>query len=99
MPALAAVLWGAFLTVIGSAVGQVLVALGIGLVTYSGVSVSLDFLKSSAVGAIQSLPPQIVGLWGLMKIGECISILSSAVVMKFTLMGLKDGVMKKWGKK
>ncbi len=99
MPVIAAIIWGAFLRVIGSAVGQVLIALGIGLVTYGGVSVSLDFMKNSAASALQSLPPQLGGLFGLMKVGECISIISSAVVMKFTLMGLKNGAMSKWGRK
>ena len=99
MPVLIAALWGAFLSILGSAVGQVLVALAIGVSTYTGVSTGLDFLKSNFISAVNGLPPQIIGLWGLMKIGECFSIISSAVVMKFTMSGMKDGAIKKWVKR
>lgn len=99
MPYIVGILVGALLNVLGSAVGQVLVALGIGVATYAGLDVALGFMKTDFVGAINGLPPQLLALFGLMKIGECFSIISSAVVMKFSLNGMQNGSVKKWIKK
>lgn len=91
MPWLAAIFGNMLLAIAGSLVAQVLVALGVGVVTYTGVDLAISFLKTNAVTAILGLPPQVVGLLALMQVGSCISMVFSAMVMRMTLNGVAAG--------
>lgn len=88
-----------FLSVAGSVLIQMLVAAGMALVTYEGVDVAITFLKTGLVSSFLGLPQQLVGLLALMKVGACISMFISAVVMRMTLQGFKSGTVKSWVKK
>ncbi|GGH67621.1 hypothetical protein GCM10010975_37590 [Comamonas phosphati] len=94
MPVFLASLGGMFLNLAGSLVGQVLVALGLSLVTYTGVDMALDKLKSDAVTALLGLPPDLVALLSFMKVGVAISIVTSAVAVRMGLDGM-SGVVKR----
>lgn len=96
MAVIAAAIWGAFLNIIGSIVGRALVALGLGVVTFTGMSVLLDGMKDQAIGAIQGLDPQVVALFGVLKIGTFISIITSAVAVRLLLSGAQSGTVKRW---
>lgn len=90
---------GVFLSIVGSLFQRVLLAAGVGLVTYVGVDASLQFFKTNAVSALQGLPQTIVGILSLMQVGSCVSMVFSAMVMRLTLQGLTSGTMKAWVKK
>lgn len=96
MPMFIASLWGAFLQIVGTLVGRVMVALGVGVVTYTGINASLDALKTQAVSAFAGLPPELLGLLALLKVGQCISIIMSATAARLLLNGLTGDTMKKW---
>lgn len=96
MPVFIAAIWGAFLRMVGSLVGRVLVALGISVVTYTGINASLDALKQQAIAAFSGLPPDLLGLLGVLKVGQCISIIMSATAARLLLNGLTGDAMKKW---
>lgn len=96
MPAFIAALLGGLLELTKSLVGRVLVALGIGLVTYNGLGVTLDFLKTQALGSLSGAPSQLVSLLGFLGVGESISIISSAYLVRLALNGLTDGALKKF---
>lgn len=96
MPVFIAALLGGLMNVAGSLAGRVLIALGISVVTFSGLSVSLTWLRDMALSNLQSLPPSIIGLLGVMKVGVCISMLASAYVARMTINGLTGDTMKKW---
>lgn len=96
MPVIASVIWGAFLNIIGTVVGRALVALGLGVVTFTGVSTSLDWMKAQAVTALTSLPPELVQIMGVLKVGTFISIITSAVAVRLLLSGVQSGTMKRW---
>jgi|SRR5450830_1101788 len=96
MPAIIAALWTGFLAVLGGAVGQIVAALGMGVVTYSGVSASLTFFKTMALTHLTSLPPSVIGMLGVMKIGVCISMVLSAITMRLTLNGMKSDTVRHW---
>lgn len=99
MPAILAALGSLLVRIAGSFAAQMLVGIGVAVVTYTGLDVTLDWLKSQAVTAILGLDPQIVGLLGVMKVGQCISIVTSAIVMRMTLQGFKNGTFKTWAKR
>lgn len=91
-------LLGGLIQIAGTLAGKVLIGLGISVVTYTGVSSTLDWLKSGAVTAFQGLPAQIIGMLALMQVGSCISMVASAIVVKLTLDGLTGDSIKRWTK-
>ena len=96
MPVFIASIGGMLLNLVGSLVGRVLVALGISVITYTGISGSLDVLKSQAVSSFSSLPPEVLDILAMMRVGECISIVSSAIAARLLLDGLTGDKFKRW---
>lgn len=90
---------GALIEAAAYLVGKVLIALGIGVVTYIGVSSSIGWLKTGAVNALLGLPPEVVGILSLMKVGSCISMVFSAILVRLSLNGLNNDTVKQWVKK
>ncbi len=86
---------GAFIAAAPTLVGQVLVSLGIAAVTYTGMNASIDWLKDSAVSALMGLPPEVVGMLSLMKVGSCISMVFSALLIRVALNGMTNGAMRR----
>lgn len=95
MPIFLASLLGGLINIAGTLVGRVLLALGISAVTYTGLSQTFDFLRDQAINSFQALPPEIVGMLALMKVGSSFSIILSAIVVKWTLQGLTGGNMRR----
>jgi hypothetical protein len=91
MPALAAWILGGLLSIAASLAGRVLIALGFGAITYTGISVTLTWLKTQAVSSFSGLGADALGLLAYMKVGESISIIFSALLVRATLAGLSEG--------
>lgn len=91
MPFFVSALLGGLVSMAPYVVGRVLIALGIGAVTYTGLSVTLNFLKTQVVSSLAGLPADVVGMLGFMKVGSAISIVFSAIVVRMTLEGLSAG--------
>lgn len=91
MPLFIAALIGALVQAAGTLVGKVLISLCIGFVTFTGVDASIDWAKSEFLSGLSSIPTQAVALAGLMKVGVCVSMITSAFTAKLTLMGLASG--------
>ena len=96
MPLFIASLLGGLINIAGTLAGQVLIAVGISVVTYTGVDLVLTGLKASALASIQSLPPGLPALLAYLKVGVCINILTSAMAARMTLNGLTGGTFKRW---
>lgn len=91
MPAFIAALMGALINIAGTLVGRVLIALGMSVVTFTGVSTTLEWAKSNAVSALSALPVEVVGMLSAMGVGEFLSILLSALTARMALQGLTSG--------
>jgi hypothetical protein len=98
LPAFIAAAGGMLLNIAGSVVGQVLVSLAVSVVTYTGVDLVLNRLKSDAIAALTGLPADLVGLLSYMQVGVAISIVTSAVAVRLGLSGM-DGAVKRFRKK
>lgn len=96
MPWILAALLQGLLFLTRSFVGRVLVSLGLGVVTYAGMSTSLTFLKSQALGAIGGMGAEAIALMSYMKIGVCISIVTSAIAARMLVTGLQSDTVKRW---
>jgi len=91
-----ALLMRGLLWVTGSIAGQVLVSLGIGVITYTGTNASLSWLKGQAVSALQGMGAEYIALLSYMKVGVCISIITSAIVARAVVTGVTSDKVKRW---
>lgn len=96
-------LWILILEFLAGAFGQVLLGLcanlatrvlsglGFGFLAYTGVDVTLGWLKSQMLAGFSGLTPTILGLISMMKVGEAINIVFSALLVRATIAGLSQG--------
>ena len=96
MPTFIAAIGGMLINLVGTLAGRVLIALGISVVTYTGITVTLDFLKGQAISAFGGLPVGVFAILGILKVGQCISIVTSAIAAKLLLDGLTGDTFKRW---
>lgn len=95
MPLLIASIIGGLTQALGTWVGRVLVSLGIGYVTFTGVDASIAWAKTQFLSSLSGLPAAAVGLMGLLKVGVCVSMLLSAVTTRLVISGLTSGTIKR----
>jgi len=93
MPAAFYALGGLLIQIAGTLVGQVLLSLGIGFATFTGVSASLTWARDLFVSSFSSssLPVGFLQLMGLLQVGSCVSMLLAALTVRLTLQGLTAG--------
>lgn len=96
MDTVIAALWGALAQIMPSFVGRVLLALGIGIVTYTGVDTLLVFAIDSAKNAISGLSGDVVSMLAYMWIDKAISMVFSAANASLLLKGASAGVLKRF---
>lgn len=94
MPVFLMSLGGMLLNIAGSLVGQVLISLGISVVTYVGVDATLSKLKADAISSFSGLPADLVAMLSYMKVGVAISIITSAVAVRLGLSGMTGAVKR-----
>ncbi|MFS2207181.1 DUF2523 domain-containing protein [Variovorax sp. Varisp36] len=99
MPWIVAILIRGLVWAASSFFGQALVGLGIGVVTYTGTRVLLGSYKAQAVAAFVGLGPDVLGLLGVLRVGQCINVLFSALLIRATLNGLQSDTIKRFMKK
>ncbi len=88
MPLFLAALLGGLSQAAGSLVGRVLVSLGVGYVTFSGINTLMTGVRTYAISQINSLPADAIILAGHMRVGVALSMIFSALVMRLALNGL-----------
>ena len=96
MPVFIAAIGGMLLNIVGSMVGRVFIALGLSVITYKGLETTVNWLKSQAVSSLSGLPSDALSLVAYMRVGEAISIVSSAVLTRLLLDGVQSDSFKKW---
>lgn len=95
MPAFVLALLGGLVSIASSIAGRILVSLGVGFVSFTGISATLDWLKGQVISNMGALPQVAVEVMGLMKADVCVSILFSAVAARLLLNGLTSGSLKR----
>lgn len=88
MPAFLAMFFGGLATVTASLAGRVLVALSIGYVTYTGLSVILSAVEAQVSGMFGGLPAIALQVLGTLQLDTCVNIYLSAYAARLLLMGL-----------
>jgi Protein of unknown function (DUF2523) len=93
MPLLISALLGGLIQAAGTLVGRVLLSLGIGYVSYTGIQLLFDVAKTGLLSKIAAQAPIALQLAGVLQIGTCINIMASAALAKLVLMGLTGGTL------
>lgn len=96
MPVFIAAIGGVLINLVGTLVGRALIALGLSVVTYTGMSTSLGWLKQQAVSSIGGLSGDVAMLLSYMKVGVAISIVTSAILARMVINGVAGDTFKKW---
>lgn len=87
-------LLGGLIEIMGSLVGQVLIALGISFFTYSGVDASLAWAKNHFFAYSTGLPAVAIQIMGMLRVDVCVSMLMSALTARMTMRGMAAGAVK-----
>lgn len=95
MPVFIAALLGGLIQAAGTLVGRVLISLGFGYVTFTGLDASLEWVKSQIAASMGGLPAQALAVLSGAGVGAAVSIVVSAVAARMLLDGLTSGTMKK----
>ncbi|MGO4281237.1 DUF2523 domain-containing protein [Cupriavidus sp. RAF20_2] len=95
MPTILLALLGGLALVVGSLVGRVLIALGIGYVSFTGLTAFVGSIKDLILQNLYALPPEFVQVMSLVKLDTCISILFSAISVRLVLEGLSSDTITK----
>lgn len=90
--ALAPIIGGVILSLVAGVVFRVLLALGIGYATYTGVDSMLNRLRALVETHLSAIPPEVYQLAAYAQIGVCLQILLSAITIRFTLSGYRAAV-------
>lgn len=96
MPFWLAAVLGGLVQITGSLVGRVMLSLGLGLAVFTGVDASITFARDQLVASIGGLPANAIAVASAMKLGVCVSILTSALAMRVLIEGMSGGTLKKW---
>lgn len=85
---------GGLLQAMGTLVGRVLVSLGLGYAAYSGVDTSITWAQSQFLSKVGALPSLAIQVAGVVQVGTCVSILTSALMARMVFKGLSGGTFK-----
>lgn len=88
-------MWQAILAFITPAVARMLQALGIGMLSYVGLSALVERLVSEAVASLNGLPATLAAWVGLLGIDQCLSIMLSALIGRVAIQALTNVGLKK----
>lgn len=95
MPLWVAALLGGLIQVAGTLVGKVLLSLGFGYVSYTGLDASLGWIKAQIAASMGGLPSQAVSVLGAAGVGSAVAIVMSAIAARMLLDGLTGGAFKR----
>jgi hypothetical protein len=80
--------------VVGPVILKIMAVMGLSVVAYQGLQVGLTELRSMIEAEMLSLPVEVIDVLGAIKIDVYVSMVFSAIVVKWTIKGLAGGVMK-----
>jgi hypothetical protein len=81
---------------VAQGVAKAVVGLGIGYVAYQGADLLVSANEDEVFALLNTMPPLAVSLMGVLKIGTCVKIMFSAMVMRLSVFGLNEGMIKRF---
>ncbi len=87
-------LMGALAMAMASLVGRVILALGVGFTTYTGITVAIGIFKTQAISAVNLLAADTLGLLGYLWIDKAMTLIFSAMVAALAMKAIGGSVKK-----
>lgn len=82
-------------TIIGPLAAKLLTSLGMGAVTYVGITAVLAAARGSLLGNVNGMPADVLSLLGLIKLDIAVNIMLAAVTARAVLSGVNKTTGKK----
>jgi hypothetical protein len=86
---------GALVTVVSSLVGRVILALGMGVFSYTGINASLDIFKGYFQSSMGSAGANLAGICGVLQLDVVMSIFIAAGLARLVIVGATSGTIKR----
>lgn len=87
-------LLGALAAAMGSFVGRAIIALGVGAVTYTGITVAISSIKTNVIASVNGLPADALGLIGYLWVDKMLTIVFSAVAAAMAMNAIGGSIKK-----
>jgi hypothetical protein len=84
-------------SIVGPLAAKVLTAVGIGAVSYVGITALLANVKSYLINQISGAPAEVLSILGLLKVDVAINIVLSAVIARAVISGMNKSTGTKTG--
>jgi hypothetical protein len=86
---------GALISVCATLVGRIIMALGMGVISYIGINAALDVFRGYFNNAMGSAGATLAGMAGVLQLDVCFSIFIAAGLAKLAIAGATSGTMKR----
>lgn len=83
--------------IVGPLAAKILTSLGIGAVTYIGITALLSAVRTYLLSNVTGMPADVLALFGLIKLDIAVNIMLSAVTARAVLSGMNRSTGKKTG--
>jgi hypothetical protein len=84
-------------SIVGPLAAKILTSLGLGAVTYIGITALLTTVRIYLINNVGGVPADIAMLFGLLKVDIAINIMLSAVTARAVIAGMNKTTGKKTG--
>lgn len=95
MPVIVAMIGGMLLNITRSIVGRVLLALGLSVVTFTGVNTGIATLRSTVQTGLSGLPAEVLQMLAIMKVGTGLTMIFAAITASMVLRGLTGDTFRR----
>lgn len=92
---LVAAIVGGFSKGLMEGIVKFLTAMGIGWAMYQGLDVLIQQILTGIKVNLGALPPEMVGMLGVLKVDKCLNVIASAFMVRLVLKGVTNGVFTK----
>lgn len=87
-------LMGALATAMASLIGRAIIALGIGFVTYTGITVAITAMQASVISGLSGIGGDAVSLLAYLWVDKGITVIFSAVTVSLAMRAIGGSVKK-----
>lgn len=96
MPIFIAAIGGVLINIVSTLVGRALVALGLSVVTYTGMSMSMGWIKDQLLAQLSGLPADFLAALAYGGVGIGINIITSAILARMLIDGVSGDTFKRF---
>lgn len=96
MPVFIAAIGGMLINIVSTLIGRALVALGFSVITYTGMSMSMGWIKDRLLAELNGLPADFLAALAYGGVGVGINIITSAILARMVIDGVSGDTFKRF---